>query len=42
MASGYKECYYYYNLLSKALDISSGLYDISNKSFGIYMKYGAT
>ena len=31
MASGYKECYYYYNLLSKALDISSGLYDISNK-----------
>ena len=31
MSSGYKECYYYYNLLSKALDISSGLYDISNK-----------
>ena len=31
MASGYKECYYYYNLLSKALDISRGLYDISNK-----------
>ena len=31
MASGYKECYYYYLLLSKSLDISSGIYDISNK-----------
>ena len=31
MASGYKECYYYYLLLSKSLDISRGLYDISNK-----------
>ena len=31
MASGYKECYYCYLLLSKSLDISSGLYEISNK-----------
>lgn len=31
MASGYKECYYYYLLLLKGLDVSSGLYDISNK-----------
>ena len=31
MASGYKEVYYYYNLLSKGLDICEGLYDISNK-----------
>lgn len=31
MASGYKECYYYYLILSKSLDISSGIYDISNK-----------
>ncbi len=31
MASGYKECYYNYLLLSKGLDISVGLYDISNK-----------
>ena len=31
MASGYKEVYYYYNLLSKGLDICEGLYNISNK-----------
>ena len=31
MASGYKEVYFYYNLLSKGLDICEGLYDISNK-----------
>ena len=28
MASGYKEVYYYYNLLSKGLDICEGLYNI--------------
>ena len=31
MASGYKEVYYYYNLLSKGLDICSGVYDINYK-----------
>ncbi|MGL6105129.1 DUF2357 domain-containing protein [Romboutsia sp.] len=31
MASGYKEVYYYYNLLSKGLDICTGLYDVSHK-----------
>ncbi len=31
MASGYKEVYFYYTLLSKGLDIFSGLYDISHK-----------
>ena len=31
MASGYKEVYYYYTLLSKGLDIFSGIYDISHK-----------
>lgn len=31
MASGYKEVYFYYNLLSKGLDIYQGLYEISNK-----------
>lgn len=31
MASGYKEVYFYYNLLSKGLDICEGLYEISNK-----------
>ena len=31
MASGYKEVYFYYSLLSKGLDICKGLYDISNK-----------
>ena len=31
MASGYKEVYFYYSMLSKSLDICSGLYDISNK-----------
>lgn len=31
MASGYKEVYFYYNLLSKGLDIYEGLHEISNK-----------
>lgn len=31
MTSGYKEVYFYYNLLSKGLDICEGLYEISNK-----------
>ncbi|MCR1821181.1 restriction endonuclease-like protein [Terrisporobacter muris] len=31
MASGYKEVYFYYNLLSKGLDIYEGLHEISSK-----------
>ena len=31
MASGYKEVYFYYSLLSKGLDICRGLYDVSHK-----------
>ena len=31
MASGYKEVYHYYNLLSKGLDICNGVYDINYK-----------
>ncbi|MEX6585482.1 DUF2357 domain-containing protein [Paraclostridium bifermentans] len=31
MASGYKEVYYHYLLLSKGLDICTGIYDISHK-----------
>lgn len=31
MASGYKEVYFYYNILSKGLDIYEGLHEISKK-----------